>query len=86
MTTATVLTDGGNQAVNLPKDMQFKGVTEVEATRAGESVVLTPIRRPQTHAKTPNIHDTPAPADAADDFGRLLARITPENLHGEVSL
>ena len=45
MQTATLFTDGENQAVRLPKDIRFEGVTEVEVKREGESIILTPKRR-----------------------------------------
>ena len=45
MHTATLVTDGESQTVKLPKACRFEGVTEVEVTRDGESIVLTPKRK-----------------------------------------
>jgi len=45
MTTASLFKNGRNQAVRLPKDLEFKGVTEVEVHREGNSIILTPLRR-----------------------------------------
>jgi len=45
MRTASLFINGKNQAVRLPKDLEFKGVTEVEIVRDGESIILTPKRK-----------------------------------------
>ncbi len=45
MRTASLFKNGKNQAVRLPKEFEFEGVTEVEITRDGESLVLTPKRK-----------------------------------------
>ena len=45
MRTASLFKNGKNQAVRLPKEFEFDGVTEVEITRDGESLILTPKRK-----------------------------------------
>jgi len=45
MTTASLFKNGRNQAVRLPKGLEFKGVSEVEVHREGNSIILTPLRR-----------------------------------------
>ena len=45
MRTASLFINGKNQAVRLPKEFEFEGVTEVEITKEGESIVLTPKRK-----------------------------------------
>lgn len=45
MRTAALFKNGKNQAVRLPKEFEFEGVTEVEITKEGESIVLTPKRK-----------------------------------------
>lgn len=45
MRTASIFKNGKNQAVRLPKEFEFEGVTEVEITKEGESIVLTPKRK-----------------------------------------
>jgi len=45
MRTASLFINGKNQAVRLPKEFEFDGVTEVEIQRDGESIVLTPKRK-----------------------------------------
>jgi len=45
MRTASIFKNGKNQAVRLPKEFEFEGVTEVEIRREGESIVLTPKRK-----------------------------------------
>jgi antitoxin VapB len=43
--TASLFKNGKNQAVRLPKEFEFDGVTEVEISKEGESIVLTPKRK-----------------------------------------
>ncbi len=45
MRTAALFINGKNQAVRLPKEFEFDGVTEVEICKEGESIVLTPKRK-----------------------------------------
>ncbi len=45
MRTVSLFKNGKNQAVRLPKEFEFKGVTEVEISKEGESIVLTPKRK-----------------------------------------
>lgn len=45
MRSASIFKNGRNQAIRLPKEFEFKGVTEVEIRREGESIVLTPKRK-----------------------------------------
>lgn len=48
MRTAALFKNGKNQAVRLPKEYEFEGVTEVEIRKEGESIVLTPKRKSWT--------------------------------------
>ena len=48
MKTAALFKNGRNQAVRLPKDFEFEGVSEVEITREGEAVILRPARKTWT--------------------------------------
>jgi antitoxin VapB len=45
MRTAAIFINGKNQAVRLPKEFEFEGVTEVEIHKEGESIVITPKRK-----------------------------------------
>lgn len=45
MRTAALFKNGKNQAVRLPKEFEFIGVNEVEISKEGESIVLTPKRK-----------------------------------------
>lgn len=45
MRTAELFIIGKEQAVRLPKDMQFEDVALVEITREGDSIILKPIRK-----------------------------------------
>jgi len=48
MRTASLFKNGNNQAVRLPKNFEFDGVTEVEIKKEGESIILTPKRKSWT--------------------------------------
>lgn len=48
MRTASLFRNGRNQAVRLPKEFEFKGITEVEIAKEGESIILTPKRKQWT--------------------------------------
>ena len=43
--TVSLFKNGKNQAIRLPKEFEFEGVTEVEISKEGESIVLTPKRK-----------------------------------------
>lgn len=45
MVTASIFKNGRNQAVRLPKELEFEGVSEVEVRREGNSIILTPVRQ-----------------------------------------
>jgi len=60
MTTASLFKYGQNQAIRLPKEFEFEGVSEVEVRREGNSIILTPLR--QTWLSFANT------ADADTDF------------------
>lgn len=45
MATASLFKNGRNQAVRLPKGLEFEGITEVEVRREGNSIILTPLRQ-----------------------------------------
>ena len=44
MRTVSILKNNANQAVRIPKDMQFEGVTELEIQREGDTILLRPVR------------------------------------------
>ncbi len=44
MRTVTIFKNGNNQAVRLPKDMEFEGVSELEIIKEGDSIILRPPR------------------------------------------
>jgi len=43
--TASLFINGKSQAVRIPKGLEFEGINEVEITRDGDSIVLTPKRK-----------------------------------------
>ncbi|MFT6735340.1 MAG: antitoxin VapB [Polaribacter sp.] len=45
MATASLFTNGKSQAVRIPKYLEFEGINEVEITREGDSIILTPKRK-----------------------------------------
>lgn len=48
MKTAALFKNGRNQAVRLPKDFEFEGISEVEIVKDGDSVILRPVRKSWT--------------------------------------
>ncbi len=44
MKTVSIFKNGRNQAIRLPKDMEFDGVSELEITKQGDSIILRPVR------------------------------------------
>lgn len=45
MATASLFTNNKSQAVRIPKELEFQGIKEVEVTREGDSIILTPKRK-----------------------------------------
>jgi antitoxin VapB len=45
MITASLFKNGQNQAVRLPKELEFTGVNKVEIYKQGNSIVITPVRK-----------------------------------------
>ena len=44
MRTVSIFKNNAKQAVRIPKDMQFEGVTELEIQREGDTILLRPVR------------------------------------------
>jgi antitoxin VapB len=44
MRTVSIFKNNANQAIRIPKDMQYEGVTELEIRREGDTLVLRPVR------------------------------------------
>ena len=44
MRTVSIFKNGKNQAVRLPKDMEFDGVSELEIKKDGDVIILSPVR------------------------------------------
>lgn len=45
MKTASLFKNGNNQAVRLPKEYEFEGVSEVEIYQEGDAIILKPARK-----------------------------------------
>lgn len=58
MRTASLFKNGRNQAVRLPKDFEFDGISEVEITKEGDAVILRPSRKTWlSYAETEKVDD-----------------------------
>lgn len=44
MRTVAIFTNGANQAIRIPKDLEFKDISELEIFREGDALILRPIR------------------------------------------
>lgn len=44
MRTVSIFRNNANQAIRIPKDMQYEGVTELEIRREGDTLLLRPVR------------------------------------------
>ena len=73
MRTASLFINGKNQAVRLPKEFEFEGVTEVEISKEGESIVLTPKRKSWLSFSEVEVADSDFLVDRPDilDDGRV---------------
>jgi antitoxin VapB len=45
MRTASLFKNGNNQAIRLPKDFEFEGVSEVEIIKDGDQIIIRPVRK-----------------------------------------
>jgi antitoxin VapB len=45
MTTASLFKNGRNQAVRIPKELEFEGISEVDIRKEGNSIIITPVRK-----------------------------------------
>ena len=45
MITASLFRNGRNQAVRLPKELEFTGINKVEIRKKGNSIIITPVRK-----------------------------------------
>ena len=48
MRTVSLFKNGRNQAVRLPKEFEFEGVSELEISRVGDALILRPARKSWT--------------------------------------
>ncbi len=44
MRTVSIFSNGRNQAVRLPRDMEYSTVNELEITKKGDTITLRPVR------------------------------------------
>ncbi|HHW4681356.1 MAG TPA: type II toxin-antitoxin system VapB family antitoxin [Xylella taiwanensis] len=57
MRTVSIFRNNANQAIRIPRDMEFQGVAELEIRREGDTLILRPARPSWT-----TLRDVP-PAD-----------------------
>lgn len=60
MRTVSIFRNNSNQAIRIPRDMEFQGVTELEILRKGDTLILRP-----TRPSWGSLRDVPT---ADDDF------------------
>jgi antitoxin VapB len=44
MRTVSIFTNCRNQAIRIPREFEFKGVSELEIRKEGDSLILSPVR------------------------------------------
>lgn len=44
MRTVSIFKNGHNQAIRLPKEFQFKSISELEILKQGDTVILRPVK------------------------------------------
>jgi len=44
MRTVSIFKNGKNQAIRLPADMAYEGISELEISRSGSTITLRPVR------------------------------------------
>lgn len=52
MRTVSLFKNGRNKAVRLPKEFEFEGVSELEISREGDTLILRPARKSWTSFAT----------------------------------
>ncbi len=45
MATTRLFKNGHNQAVRIPKELEFVGISKVEIHKEGNSIIITPVRK-----------------------------------------
>jgi antitoxin VapB len=71
MRTVSIFKNSSNQAIRIPRDMEFQGVSELEIIRKGDTLILRPAR-----PSWGSLRDVP-PADA--NFLRERQDVVEEN-------
>jgi antitoxin VapB len=44
MRTVSIFKNAKNQAIRLPKDMEYEGITQLEIIKNGDEIILRPVR------------------------------------------
>ncbi len=66
--TVSIFRNNRNQAIRLPKDFEFEGVTELSIERKGDAIVLRPVRPDWVSLR----NEHPADADFLRDRPELV--------------
>ena len=67
MRTVSIFKNGKNQAVRLPKDMEYQDVTDLEIIKKGNTIILRPAR-PDWLSLTEYQHANPEFLQERDDI------------------
>jgi antitoxin VapB len=68
MRTVSIFRNNRNQAIRLPKDLEFPGVTELTVERRGDTLILRPVRPSWTSF----LDEPPADPDFLRDRPELI--------------
>jgi antitoxin VapB len=74
MRTVSIFKNGKNQAIRLPKDMEFDGVSKLEIIKDGDSIILRPSKPSWTSLAKQEKADSDfliERSDIVDDEGRV---------------
>lgn len=74
MRTVSLFKNGKNQAIRLPKEFEFEGVSELEITRQGDAVILRPARKNWASFAAVEAADSDFPLERKDviEGGRVV--------------
>ena len=74
MRTVSIFRNGRNQAIRLPRDMEFDGVNELEICKEGDAIILRPVKpdwlslKGEKKADSDFLADRPAVIEDEDRF------------------
>ncbi len=78
MRVVSIFRNNRNQAIRLPKDLEFRGVTELEIAREGDTIRLRPVRPSWTSLTEEPAADATFLAERPDVLEGGRFSMTPE--------